>query len=187
MGRNHLKGPYRRPLQRPNGRHRLQLLTHSQMAGGFGFVADVVDGGKYLWITENSPLLTGDVLGEPEASMHRLGVPEKPTGRRNWPDKVKDGLLLRRLFSAASVANVAHWRGKARLFCLRSLRKNWIYSNRLLVWSRRPLKCFQQRLSARQSLGRPFPTTYLILSPCPRPIAVARMIFRSSGIVRKAR
>lgn len=29
--------------------------------------------------------------------------------------------------------------------------------------------------------------TYFTLSPCPRPIAVARIIFRSSGIVRSAR
>jgi hypothetical protein len=52
--------PLRRPLQRQNGRHRLQLQTYPQMARGFGSAVDRVDLEEYHRVTENGRLLTGD-------------------------------------------------------------------------------------------------------------------------------
>ena len=55
--------PLRRPLQRQNGRHRLQLPAHSQVAGGFGLMVYAVDVGEYRQSPKNGRLLTGDSFG----------------------------------------------------------------------------------------------------------------------------
>ena len=75
----------------------------------------------------------------------------------------------------------------SKAFCLRQWDQNAL-QEKLVSTFKRAMSGPNLTKTVRAPILRQIvAVAYLTLSPCPRPIAVARMIFKSSGIVRSAR